>query len=54
MKLWLEQTFSIQENNSSIKKEMIAGLTTFLAMAYITGHSMAQRALNTREMLGVY
>lgn len=36
MKQWLEQTFSIQENNSSIKKELIAGLTTFLAMAYIT------------------
>lgn len=36
MKQWLEQKFSIQENNSSIRKELIAGLTTFLAMAYIT------------------
>jgi AGZA family xanthine/uracil permease-like MFS transporter len=36
MKQWLENKFSIQENNSSIKKELIAGLTTFLAMAYIT------------------
>lgn len=36
MKHWLDNTFAIQANNSSIKKEFIAGLTTFLAMAYIT------------------
>ncbi len=36
MMTWLNQYFLIKENNSSIRKEVIAGFTTFLAMAYIS------------------
>lgn len=36
MKNWLDKRFAITANNSSVKTELIAGLTTFLAMAYIT------------------
>ena len=36
MKNWIDAQFAISANNSSVKKELIAGLTTFLAMAYIT------------------
>ena len=32
---WLEKTFSITERNSTVKTEIIAGLTTFFAMCYI-------------------
>ncbi|MEC8427795.1 MAG: NCS2 family permease, partial [Pseudomonadota bacterium] len=32
---WLERCFAIQERGSSVKTEVIAGLTTFLTMAYI-------------------
>ena len=31
----LEKIFKLKENNTSVKTEIIAGLTTFLAMAYI-------------------
>lgn len=33
----LERVFKIKEKNTSVKTEIIAGLTTFLAMAYILG-----------------
>ena len=33
----LEKVFKLQEKHSSVKTELIAGLTTFLAMAYILG-----------------
>lgn len=33
---WLNSFFQIKEHQTSIKRELIAGLTTFLAMAYIT------------------
>ncbi len=33
---WLSSFFKLEQNNSSIRTELIAGLTTFLAMAYIT------------------
>jgi len=36
MKNWLNTFFAIEQNNSTIQTELIAGLTTFLAMAYIT------------------
>jgi len=36
MKHWLNSFFQIDQHHSSIKQELIAGLTTFLAMAYIT------------------
>ena len=33
----LEKLFHLQENKTSVRTELIAGLTTFLAMAYILG-----------------
>lgn len=33
--LFLEKVFKIKERNSSVKTEVIGGVTTFLAMAYI-------------------
>jgi AGZA family xanthine/uracil permease-like MFS transporter len=36
MQNWLNNFFAIKQNNSSIRTELIAGVTTFLAMAYIT------------------
>jgi len=36
MKNWLNNFFAIEQNGSNIQRELIAGLTTFLAMAYIT------------------
>jgi AGZA family xanthine/uracil permease-like MFS transporter len=36
MQNWLNDFFKIKQNNSSIQTEVIGGVTTFLAMAYIT------------------
>jgi len=35
MKNFLEKTFQLEVNNTSIKQEFIAGFTTFITMAYI-------------------
>jgi AGZA family xanthine/uracil permease-like MFS transporter len=35
MKNFLEKTFQLELNNTSIKQELIAGFTTFITMAYI-------------------
>jgi len=35
MKKTLEQIFKIREHNTTIKKELLAGFTTFITMAYI-------------------
>ena len=32
----LDRLFKVEQNNSNVKREITAGLTTFLAMAYIT------------------
>ena len=32
---WLEKTFKLNENKTNVKTEIVAGLTTFMAMAYI-------------------
>ena len=32
---WLDKTFKLSENNTSVKTEVIAGITTFMTMAYI-------------------
>ena len=34
-KSWLDKTFKLSENNTSVKTEVIAGITTFMTMAYI-------------------
>ena len=36
MQRWISDFFKLEQNNSSIRTEFIAGFTTFLAMAYIT------------------
>lgn len=33
--IWFERLFKLQQHNTNIKKEVIAGLTTFAAMSYI-------------------
>jgi len=33
---WLDSYFQLKENGTSVRQELIAGATTFLAMAYIT------------------
>ena len=35
MKNFLEKTFQLEVNNTSIKQEFLAGFTTFITMAYI-------------------
>lgn len=32
---WLERQFKIKESGSTLKTEIIAGITTFIAMSYI-------------------
>ena len=34
-KSWLDQTFKLSEHNTNVKTEVIAGITTFMTMAYI-------------------
>ena len=34
-KSWIDKTFKLSENNTSVKTEIIAGITTFMTMAYI-------------------
>ena len=35
MKNWLEKQFRLSEFNTNIKTELLAGLTTFVTMAYV-------------------
>ena len=35
--LMFEKVFKLKEKHTNVKTEVIAGLTTFLAMAYILG-----------------
>lgn len=32
---WLERWFSLRENSTTVRRELFAGLTTFMAMAYV-------------------
>ena len=36
MQTWLDKQFQLQKHGTTLRKEVVAGLTTFLAMAYIT------------------
>ena len=36
MKQTLELIFKLHDNNTTIKKELLAGFTTFITMAYIS------------------
>ena len=31
----LEKVFKLKQNNTNVKKELVAGITTFMTMAYI-------------------
>ena len=42
---WLERTFKLRQNGTTVRIEMLAGLTTFMTMVYII-------AVNTNIMLG--
>ena len=49
MKINLEQIFKLQDNNTTIKKEFLAGFTTFITMAYIifvNPQMMSQSGMN--------
>jgi AGZA family xanthine/uracil permease-like MFS transporter len=35
MKAWLHRYFKLEENNTSIRTEMVGGITTFMTMSYI-------------------
>ena len=35
VKKFLDKVFRLRENNTSVKTELLAGLTTFMTMAYI-------------------
>ena len=35
MKNWLEKQFKLSEFNTTVKTELLAGLTTFVTMAYV-------------------
>lgn len=35
MKNWLEKQFKLSEFNTTIRTELLAGLTTFITMAYV-------------------
>ena len=47
MKKWLDSFFKISERGSTIKTEIVAGLTTFFAMAYIV-------VTNPNQVVGFY
>ena len=34
----LEKIFKLKQNNTTVKTEILAGLTTFMTMAYIIAH----------------
>ena len=47
MKKFLNKVFKLEENNTTIKTEIIAGITTFFAMCYIL-------ITNPNQMTGFY
>ncbi|GIM29984.1 xanthine/uracil permease [Clostridium polyendosporum] len=51
----MEKFFKLKENNTSIKTEVIAGITTFIAMAYIifvNTNILAGAGMNEQRLLG--
>ncbi len=39
MKQWLDKQFKLSEFHSNVRTELLAGLTTFVTMAYVSGNS---------------
>ena len=50
----LNKLFKLDEKNTDVKTEVIAGLTTFLAMAYILGVNPAMLAEGGMPATGVF
>ena len=50
----LNKFFKLDENNTDLKTELLAGLTTFLAMAYILGVNPAMLAEGGMPATGVF
>ena len=52
---WLDRTFKLSENGTTVRTEVIAGLTTFMAMVYIlmVNAGMFSDPYGTGDLLGV-
>lgn len=50
----LNEFFKLSENNTDVKTEVIAGLTTFLAMSYILGVNPGMLAEGGMPATGVF
>lgn len=50
----LEKVFHLQEKNTTVKTEILAGLTTFLAMAYILAVNPGMLSLTGMSFQGVF
>lgn len=52
---WLDRTFKLSENGTNVRTEVIAGLTTFMAMVYIlmVNAGMFSDPYGTGDLLGV-
>ena len=50
----LNKFFKLDENNTDLKTELLAGLTTFLAMAYILGVNPNMLAEGGMPATGVF
>ena len=50
----LEKLFHLKENGTTVKTEILAGVTTFLAMAYILGVNPSMLADGGMPATGVF
>ena len=44
---WIARTFKLEEHQTNVRTEVLAGLTTFLTMAYIISVSYTHLTLPT-------
>ena len=54
MQSWIEKRFRLRENNTNIRTEMLAGITTFITMVYVLGtipNMLASAGLDKGVML---
>lgn len=54
MQSWIEKRFRLSENNTNVRTEMLAGITTFITMVYVLGtvpNMLAGAGLNKSVML---
>ena len=50
----MEKFFALKQNNTSVKKEIIAGITTFMTMAYILAVNPSMLSLTGMDIGGVF